>query len=517
MIRKDDLFDLVHSMSRSEKRYFKLNNSTQQGDKQYLKLFNILQKSEEYDEAAILKSLEKGISNNRYKFLKNYLYNSILASLQQLYNKTDTGQLKGQLQKVKILFNKGLYGQSRKTLKRAKKLSLNYDDYLTLLEIIRLEKDLLSKEKDQTGFLLKSNLLHEEEQSYLLKLKQVNESNHLFTSVKYLYITFGHPRSEKELKRYQAIFDNPLFKLLDEEHTPPHKVKVNLLVSRIIFNMCLYDHGNHYYFARQLLEHYKQHESKIFQYPNDYLSAISYFLKSSAYLYKKDAFENALGEIRSFEQSLPANKKNKSLSANIFFTTYYNELFFYLQNCHVKNCLGLLPEIEQGLETFKGQLNNTEKIYLTYLISLVHFGSGNFSESLEWFNHILNSYKSDSIPHVYLRIRLMLLINHFELGHTRLLEPLVISTYRYLLKKRKMYQYESAVIRFIRKLPQLASQSQLDELFVELLQELIEIVKDPFEYAGCAWFVFWLEGKEAGIGLEEVFENKTPEKNKKPA
>lgn len=80
-----------------------------------------------------------------------------------------------------------------------------------------------------------------------------------------------------------------------------------------------------------------------------------------------------------------------------------------------------------------------------------------------------------------------------------------------------MYQYESAVIRFIRKLSAIASESQLSELFNLLLDELLEIIKDPFEYAGCAWFVFWLEGKKSGLSLKEIFETKTPEKVKKSA
>jgi hypothetical protein len=105
----------------------------------------------------------------------------------------------------------------------------------------------------------------------------------------------------------------------------------------------------------------------------------------------------------------------------------------------------------------------------------------------------------------------MLLINHFELDHTRLLESMVISTYRFLLRKQKMYQYESAVIRFIRKLPAVSSDYQLDDLFKSLLSELLDIIEDPFEFAGCAWFVYWLEGKEAGLGLPEVFRNKALE------
>lgn len=513
MKRREDLFDLVKSLSRSEKRYFRMNTAIQQGDKQYLSLFDALQKQEKYDEAAIIKMLGGNVSANRFNFQKNYLYKAILNTLQQLHSKSDYGTLKGFLQKIRILYDKGLYSQSVKMLKRAKKMAEDFEDYLTMIEVLKHEKRLLEKEKVLADFQTRSKQLWQEGVQYQRRLNQLVESDFIFSEVRFLYNKYGNPRSDKELEHYRNIFENPLFRLLEEGTNLPHKAKEKLLLSKIVFYICRYDHQQHFHYAQQLLALYQKDKSKILQNPNNYLTALSYYLKSCAFLGKKEEFDIALSEVKMLNEVLPASKKNNSLSANIFYTSYYNELFFHLQNCYIDKCLDLIENVKEGLQKYEEQFTNTERLYLTYSMALVYFGLGRFSESLSWFNHILNTFKQDTAPYIYLRIRLMLLINHYEIGNLRLLDYLVVATYRYLLKKRKLYQYETAVIRFIRKLPNVDEKQKLDALFNQLLLELHEIIKDPLEYAGCAWFVFWLEGKEAGLSLPKVFEIKALEKS----
>lgn len=48
-----ELFNLIKSLSKSEKRYFKLTSSLQSGEKNYMRLFDAIEAQDEYDEAAI--------------------------------------------------------------------------------------------------------------------------------------------------------------------------------------------------------------------------------------------------------------------------------------------------------------------------------------------------------------------------------------------------------------------------------------------------------------------------------
>ena len=53
MSKKDHLFELIQSLDKSEKRYFKLAFSDQVKDKKYIKLFDVLERTEIYEEKKI--------------------------------------------------------------------------------------------------------------------------------------------------------------------------------------------------------------------------------------------------------------------------------------------------------------------------------------------------------------------------------------------------------------------------------------------------------------------------------
>src|SRR3954465_15828539 len=81
----DILFQLVHSLEKSEKRNFKLyikRNSSKE-DLKIVQLFDALDKLHEYDEKLLLKRLP-GIEKPQLSNLKIHLYKQILASLRLL-------------------------------------------------------------------------------------------------------------------------------------------------------------------------------------------------------------------------------------------------------------------------------------------------------------------------------------------------------------------------------------------------------------------------------------------------
>src|SRR3978361_704030 len=101
----DILFQLIHSLEKSEKRNFKLyiKRSSAKEDLKIIQLFDAIDKLNEYDEKLLLKKLP--LSN-----LKTHLYKQVLASLRLLKTAENIDlQLHEQLDYARILYNKGLY------------------------------------------------------------------------------------------------------------------------------------------------------------------------------------------------------------------------------------------------------------------------------------------------------------------------------------------------------------------------------------------------------------------------
>ena len=138
---KDNLFVLVKSLSKSEKRQFKLyvGRLGVNEDSKFLLLFNVLDKMAEYDEQVILK---KGIvKKQQLSNLKAHLYKQVLISLRlNPLHQNIRVQIREQLDFATILYHKGLYKQSLKILDKAKNLAINYEEKNVAYEILELEK-----------------------------------------------------------------------------------------------------------------------------------------------------------------------------------------------------------------------------------------------------------------------------------------------------------------------------------------------------------------------------------------
>ena len=70
MRNSDSLYRLIHSLTKSEKRQFKIYTSLQAGNKMYIKLFDLIEKQMQYDE----KELKSELKIKAFPVAKIYLY-----------------------------------------------------------------------------------------------------------------------------------------------------------------------------------------------------------------------------------------------------------------------------------------------------------------------------------------------------------------------------------------------------------------------------------------------------------
>lgn len=85
--KSDHLIELIHSLSKAEKRHFKLFSSRLQRQEgtQFIKLFDILEKSKDIEDDSIRKKLG-GIAGVKYANLKRNLYSNVLTSLRLIHS-----------------------------------------------------------------------------------------------------------------------------------------------------------------------------------------------------------------------------------------------------------------------------------------------------------------------------------------------------------------------------------------------------------------------------------------------
>jgi hypothetical protein len=140
--QSDHLFRLIKSLSKAEKRNFKLfaNRIGGSDDLKFIVLFDLLDKQSDYNEEEILTKAPQ-INPAQLPNLKANLTKNLMISLRLMAQQNDIDiNLRQQLDFAKILYNKALYRQSLNTLEKAKQQARKYHRDLLYFEMVEFEK-----------------------------------------------------------------------------------------------------------------------------------------------------------------------------------------------------------------------------------------------------------------------------------------------------------------------------------------------------------------------------------------
>src|ERR1700691_5826904 len=204
----DSLFQLIKSLEKSEKRNFKLyiTRNSSSLDLKSIQLFDAMDKMDEYDEVQLLNK-NKNIRKAQLSNAKAHLYREILSSLRLIRHENNIDiQLHEQLDYARILYNKGLYLQSLRTLDRIKESAREHHQDTFLLEVLFFEKTIES--------LHITRSMQDRADQLAGELDGVNERVRLISQLSNLalqryswYIRHGVARGEKDEAAVQEFFE----------------------------------------------------------------------------------------------------------------------------------------------------------------------------------------------------------------------------------------------------------------------------------------------------------------------
>jgi len=208
-----ELFRLVKSLTKSEKRFFKLMSSLQSGEKNYIKLFDAIEKQAEYDEEGIKEQFSGQTFIKHLPSEKNHLYKLILKSLRLFYSENSVSAILAEnIQSIEILYNKALYSECGKLVRKAKNIAKDHERFYYLFELIKWEKSLLEEEFQSGKFDRDLNKVVEEEHSVIKKLRNLAEYQILYSKINYVFRQGGYTRNAQERELVNEIQSHELIK-----------------------------------------------------------------------------------------------------------------------------------------------------------------------------------------------------------------------------------------------------------------------------------------------------------------
>jgi len=217
----DQLFQLIKSLTKSEKRYFKLNEGKSDESK-FLRLFNLIDNHSEMDDASILAS-EPLFKPSQFSNLKAHLYSKLLKSLRDYSLQGVVGiQIREMIDESQVLFNKSLYDLSYKRLNKAADMAEGADNLELQLEILRLKKQVISHSK--SGNQVNTEDIIRNVKSVNDRINNINQFSNLQGRLQSLYRKTGYIRNEEEYLKIKEIFESNL---------PPVEERILSVLERI--------------------------------------------------------------------------------------------------------------------------------------------------------------------------------------------------------------------------------------------------------------------------------------------
>ena len=502
-----ELFSLIKTLSKSEKRYFKVTalNRAKKEDINYITLFDVLDKLKEYDDK-VIRAKTKSIKPHLLPKYKYFLHELIFKSLRAYHsNSSIDAKLKDLLQNIELCFERRLYKQCEKIIGKAKQLAVKYEKHITLFELSGWEIQLIRVQ----SFQGKSEGVIKEfyEEAFSMINKCINEKEYEQLSIKmFMQINkIGFTRSNADLKVYKDILRHPL---LD---TSPKILSFQALYNYYtIYGGCFFiqnDFTNACFYTQKLVELLENNPHQLKEKLQVYVTVLNNLTVCQSNLKKYKEMTLTLKKLKEIPERFSAASKN--INSLIFYHSNNEELNMYLNTGEFDKGIKLITSIEHDLTGMK--LSKVQQSFLHYNISCVYFGVGNYRETRSYLNKIINDTAVDVRGDIYCMARIVLLIVHYELGNEELLEYMEKSAHHYLDKKNRLYKVETAILDFIkRKLPKIVTGNERIAAFKELKTDLEEITKAPFEKKALEYFDFisWLESKIYNRPFAEIVKKK---------
>ncbi|MEO7082131.1 MAG: hypothetical protein ABIY71_11410, partial [Flavobacteriales bacterium] len=140
---QDHVHRLIRSMSRAEKRYFKLYTSRHlvAGHSNQQELFDAISAMVSYDVKALEKQFKGEAFMRRFSITKRRLYETVLESLDAFHSDSSMDdKLRRMLHHVEILNRRALYADAAKVLRAARTLARAHDKQALLLQVAEWER-----------------------------------------------------------------------------------------------------------------------------------------------------------------------------------------------------------------------------------------------------------------------------------------------------------------------------------------------------------------------------------------
>jgi hypothetical protein len=499
---QDDLYDLVKSLTKAEKTYITkvAKGFSKKDNPSYLDLIEILDSMKEFDEKIFIKKTQH---INNLSYLKNYTYHFILEHLVKAnLNSYKYLELNNEASACKILFDKGLYEQCEKNIKRIKKEAEEYG-YFDIIYNLNLIQEKISREELHLDKILEN--IDQSSQAELIRIMEVTNQLKVLYAELSCY-TLKNPDqhddsvniNKKKAKELIALYKH-------EQNVELLRWLLQLEVMLNVLNRSI----KSFSVIKKTLKFYEKHPNLLKENFNEYMMLNTLY----SFIFCKVNHHSAALEQIQFLKTLIINEQlNLTDQLRKKFLQRTNNFFI---NHTIEN--GYWDLIDDQIDVLIAEFNTNEKslgsldyMWFCHFVSYYYFTLNQYSIAHRWIYKMIHSpfYAERKMSHMVTRVYLLFL--QYELKNHDYLASALKNEKRYVDKIGIGDEMEAVIISHLEKAIRLPDQ---EKLHLQLLKEVLsqKAFKKKLTANILDFFnVFaWLESKIKNKPLRACFESST--------
>lgn len=496
----DHLFKLIKTLTKSEKRAFRLNAISGKDAKKYIAIFDAIDAQSEYDEEAIKAKFKNEKWVKRFNAAKDYVYKALLANL-SVYNQKHEPQyeLSDFLIHIRVLQNKGFYERCGKLIEKAKKLATELDDHLKTLELLNLEG------RNHPGGINPENgaEIRSEQVRILRLLDNEYQYNELYKSSYRFFSKSGDQGFDKSTAQgFQELIELPLLQNFERALTfKARRQFINIRYFHALGNRNAQEMHNWIVQAKELFD---SNPKLIQQYAVNYATTLlnlhNSHLKRKSY---EEAFE-ALNVLKTFYPKSQL-KQHERLTYIIEYAGLHHEMVTHLVMGYFEQAANQIPDLNLLFKKHDQEISPAISVKHYSLLANIFFGKGDFKKSKHNTDLVLDFSSENIRPDLQKQARVLQLMAFYEMGKQDLLEYNVRSVQRLFQRNNSLNPLEKQVFKLLNlSLGYFSDPDKVKHEFQEMktIREKEQFVPDYSE------FEHWVESKILKKDYAEIIQGK---------
>lgn len=492
-----ELFELVKSLTKSEKRYFSLYTRFQGGSKAYLYLFAIIDQMKDFDEGKIRAQFVKQYRVTHFPATKQYLFQQLIAALRSFgaYKDLDSDHT-DMIETYKVLHYKGLHGQSAKLLKRIKAITWSDDAFIRYYYVLLqeyLQEIYHTTDPESSGI----HEIFDERKKVLQIIQNYSWVGDVFTMQRIFLRNKLYCRSKEDKAALRKIIA-PLLKTRESD-----------MLSRTALgmrNMALCDYytamgmfGKAFETSRIYLE-LRENAGRTDKVDTQTIAEYAQHLWLAVRAGRYDDFDLHLDRYKRFVDEITNHDKH----ALAFERWYLFSLIRFCRQGRFEEAKRLQKEQHKNIVQFEASFTMKGKITIAYFHAYRDFANHDYRKALQLIQKI-QSEVNDEVEE-YSFSKLLLMFIQYELGNLELLSYQVRSAQRFMEKQGRMYTCEKALLGFFKSVESATNKTELRKRLLGLKEQMTRLFKVPHERGFLFFFDVeaWVDAQLAGKDFAEV-------------